>query len=212
MQIVVKANAIQKEEFLSKGIPAEVLVSFFGEEEMIVDADAYFDVCFEEEGPAFCHIINKPVFVNAVIMTSDELPANCIRFNGWNGFLKRDLVEVVATDLPAHRQGAQIFTDGVDVLQKMNWKYQLVPDVPGMISARVIGMIVNEAYYGLGDKISTKKDIDIAMKLGTNYPYGPFEWSGKIGLKKIYALLKKLAEKDSRYAVAPALEKEISIT
>ena len=85
----------------------------------------------------------------------------------------------------------------------------MVPDVPGMISTRVIAMIINEAYFGLGDGISSKKDIDIAMKLGTNYPYGPFEWGEKIGLKKIYALLKKLSEKDDRYTVAPALEKEI---
>ena len=205
MQIVVKANASQKEEFLSKVIPAGIFVRFLEDDEMIADADAYFDLGFEEEGAAFTLIKNKPVFVNAVIMTSDKLPANCIRINGWNGFLKRDLVELVATD-------AQIFTDGVAVLQKLNWKFQLVPDVPGMIAARVIAMIVNEAYYGLGDEISTKKDIDTAMKLGTNYPFGPFEWSEKIGLKKIYALLKKLAEKDNRYAVAPALEKEISNT
>ncbi len=212
MQIVVKANATQKEEFLSKGVPEDVLVNFLVDEEIIADADAYFDLCFEEEGEAFSEIKDKPVFVNAVIMTSKELPENYIRINAWNGFLKRDLVELVATDLPVGRQGAQIFADGITVLHELNWKYQLVPDVPGMIAARVIAMIVNEAYYGLGDEISSKKDIDIAMKLGTNYPFGPFEWSEKIGLKKIYALLKKLSEKDNRYTVAPALEKETGTT
>jgi 3-hydroxybutyryl-CoA dehydrogenase len=79
-----------------------------------------------------------------------------------------------------------------------------------MIAARTIAMIVNEAYFGWGDGISTKKDIDTAMKLGTNYPYGPFEWSEKIGLRKIYQLLKTLSEKENRYAIAPALEKEIT--
>jgi 3-hydroxybutyryl-CoA dehydrogenase len=47
------------------------------------------------------------------------------------------------------------------------------------------------------------------MKLGTNYPFGPFEWSKKIGLNKIYFLLNKLATEDSRYAVAQLLEKEV---
>jgi 3-hydroxybutyryl-CoA dehydrogenase len=202
MHIVVKATDQQKEEFLQKGVPAEVRVSFFNGEEMIAGADAYFDLCFEEEGLAFGEIKDKPVFVNSVITTSNELSFNCIRINGWNGFLKRDLTELVATD-------AQIFTEGMLVLDTLNWKYQLVPDVPGMISARVIAMIVNEAYFGLGDGISSKTDIDIAMKLGTNYPFGPFEWSEKIGLHKIYTLLKKLAENDTRYEVAPALEKEI---
>ncbi len=57
--------------------------------------------------------------------------------------------------------------------------------------------------------ITTKTEIDLAMKLGTNYPYGPFEWAEKIGLKNIYLLLKKLSENDNRYAVAPAMELEL---
>ena len=207
MHIIVKANAQQKEAFLLKSIPAEVRVDFLDHTETA--ADAYFDLCYEEDGFAFADVVNKPVFVNAVIDCADKLPANCIRINGWDGFLKREVVEIVATDLPAGKAGSQIFTDGIKVLENLKWKYQTVPDVPGMIAARVIAMIINEAYFGLGNEISTKKEIDIAMKLGTNYPYGPFEWSEKIGLQKIYALLKKLSEKDKRYEVAPSLEKEL---
>jgi 3-hydroxybutyryl-CoA dehydrogenase len=57
----------------------------------------------------------------------------------------------------------------------------------------------------LGDEVSTKAAIDIAMKLGTNYPYGPFEWAEKIGLKNIFSLLQKLSLQDKRYQPAPAL-------
>ncbi|MES2371013.1 MAG: 3-hydroxyacyl-CoA dehydrogenase family protein [Bacteroidota bacterium] len=200
MHIVVKAGAQQKQEFLSKGVPGEIWVSFLETDGIIPGADAYFDLCFEPEDPAFSSITDKPVFANAVIATSTELPANYIRINAWDGFLKREIMEIVAA-------GPQV--SNLNVLDALGWKYQLVPDVPGMIAARVIAMIINEAYFGLGDEISTKKEIDIAMKLGTNYPYGPFEWSEKIGLEKIYALLKKLSEKDNRYAVAPSLEKEV---
>ena len=209
MHLVVKASTQQKEEFLEKGIPNNMVVSFYTNDRAIEDADAYFDLLFEDEGPAFASIKNKPVFINAVILTSDSLPINAIRINAWNGFFKREILEIVATDLPAGRQDAQIFTDGMAVLQKLNWKYQIVPDVPGMIAARIISMIVNEAYFGLGEEISTKAEIDIAMKLGTNYPYGPFEWSEKIGLQKIYDLLKKLSVHDLRYTIAPSLENEI---
>ncbi len=66
-------------------------------------------------------------------------------------------------------------------------------------------MIINEAWYTLGDDISTKEEIDTAMKLGTNYPYGPFEWGEKIGIERIIELLESLAKTDSRYTVAPAL-------
>jgi 3-hydroxybutyryl-CoA dehydrogenase len=203
MHVVVKAGAQQKEEFLSKGIPENVWVSFFTCEEMMPGGDAYFDLCFEEEGATFQGITNKPVFVSAVIAKAEELPENYIRINAWNGFLQRKIVEI------GNKQNSTFIAAAENILQALNWKYQLVTDTPGMISARVIAMIINEAYFGLGDKISTKAEIDIAMKLGTNYPYGPFEWSEKIGLQKIYALLKKLNETSSRYAIAPAMEKEI---
>lgn len=199
MHIVVKASAQQKQEFLSKGFPGEVWVSFLDTNGIIPGADAYFDLCFETEEAAFSSITDKPIFANAVIATCKELPANYIRINAWDGFLKREIIEIVAAD-------SQV--SNLTVLDALEWKYQLIPDVPGMIAARVIAMIINEAYFGLGDEISSKAEIDIAMKLGTNYPYGPFEWSEKIGLEKIYALLKKLSEKDNRYEVAPALEKE----
>jgi 3-hydroxybutyryl-CoA dehydrogenase len=92
------------------------------------------------------------------------------------------------------------------VLEALNWSFQVVPDVKGMIAARVIAMIVNEAYFALGDDVSSKENIDTAMKLGTNYPLGPFEWSEKIGLHNILNLLTSLSEDDKRYLPAPLLK------
>ena len=68
-------------------------------------------------------------------------------------------------------------------------------------------MIINEAFYALEEKISTMEEIDMAMKLGTNYPSGPFEWAEKIGIRRIYLLLEKLALKEARYTPSPALKK-----
>jgi 3-hydroxybutyryl-CoA dehydrogenase len=77
-----------------------------------------------------------------------------------------------------------------------------------MVSGKIISMIVNEAYFALEDEVSTKEEIDIAMKSGTNYPYGPFEWSKKIGLNNIYTLLQKLSTTDKRYTPSSLLIKE----
>ena len=78
----------------------------------------------------------------------------------------------------------------------------------GFIAARIIAMIINEAYYALEENVSTKEQIDIAMKLGTNYPYGPFEWSEKIGLKNILSLLQKLSKQNNRYTISSLLVHE----
>lgn len=44
---------------------------------------------------------------------------------------------------------------------------------------RVISMIINEAFFALEENLALKKDIDLAMKFGVNYPIGPIEWGEK---------------------------------
>jgi 3-hydroxybutyryl-CoA dehydrogenase len=70
-------------------------------------------------------------------------------------------------------------------------------------------MVINEAYYTLQEKTATTADIDLAMKLGTNYPYGPFEWAARIGLENIYQLLQAVYAdtQDERYRICPLLKK-----
>ena len=123
---------------------------------------------------------------------------SAIRINAWAGFLQHELLE--AAVLPGQEaQAATIFT-------QLGWKYRLVPDIAGLISARVIAMIVNEAWFTFGEGISTREEIDIAMKSGTNYPYGPFEWSEKIGVGNIWDVLTRMQAVHERYEIAPGLQ------
>jgi 3-hydroxybutyryl-CoA dehydrogenase len=139
----------------------------------------------------------KPVFINSVTATLQQLasPPNVLRINGWNSFLQRPVWEVAGV----------ISAEATSVLQLINKKTIAVNDEPGFIADKAVAMIINEAYFALGDNVSDKIAIDTAMKLGTNYPYGPFEWAEKIGLKNIFTLLKKLSETDKRYKPASAL-------
>jgi 3-hydroxybutyryl-CoA dehydrogenase len=196
MQIVLNANPQQTAVFLSRTIPETVTIYRKGIDVLPAQADAWFDLCFETDGAAFPEITNAPVFVNAVLTTTEVLPDNYIRINAWNSFLERSVMEVV----PAKNKIAF-----ESILSTLGWNYQIVPDVPGMIAARVIAMIINEAYFAWGDEVSSKQDIDTAMKLGTNYPYGPFEWCTIIGIQSVHKLLQLLATDDDRYTPAPAL-------
>jgi len=201
MQIVLNASEQQATAFLSKNIPPSVTIFRKGVDVLPDTADAWFDLCYESEGAAFPNITDAPVFVNAVLTNSAALPDNYIRINAWNSFLQRPVIEVVP---PKNKLAFDT------VLSTLGWSYQVVPDVPGMIAARVIAMIINEAYFALGDEVSTKEDIDTAMKLGTNYPHGPFEWCDIIGIQPIHQLLQLLAKEDDRYTPAPALTAETS--
>jgi len=66
-------------------------------------------------------------------------------------------------------------------------------------------MIINEAFLTQEAGTASKEDIDLAMKLGTGYPYGPFEWAEKIGVAQVAELLDRLAEEDGLYTKAESL-------
>jgi 3-hydroxybutyryl-CoA dehydrogenase len=73
---------------------------------------------------------------------------------------------------------------------------------------RVISMIVNEAYFALGENLATPESIDLAMKNGVNYPLGPIEWGQKIGHTHIIDLLSEYSEitEDPRYRISKELK------
>ena len=86
-------------------------------------------------------------------------------------------------------------TPELDKLMKtLGIEYLHVEDRVGMIKPRIIFMIINEACYTLQEGTASIEDIDMGMKLGTNYPHGPFEWATIIGVKNVYALLNSLSK------------------
>lgn len=145
----------------------------------------------------------KAVFINSVIVPLKEMGRNenLIRINGWKGFLKRTTWETSGDLNASHR----------NILDALGKKNVPVADEPGFIAARILAMIINEAWFAKGEGVSTESEIDIAMRLGTNYPKGPFEWANEIGTKKIFSLLEKLEKSDKRYTPAPLFKKELSV-
>ena len=208
MRLVVLANEQLKEELLSTGINDSCKVDWINSSKDLssfADADAVIDLLFEHNGYDSSHLtdlLKRPVFVNSMNKTVAEIGLPVIRINAWPGFLKRNIGEVCCNDEASKNEAEKI-------LGLLNRKAEWVPDIKGFISTRVVSMIINEAYFTLAENVSTKEEIDIAMKLGTNYPYGPFEWSKKIGLKNIAALLTELSLTEKRYQPADLLLKEV---
>jgi 3-hydroxybutyryl-CoA dehydrogenase len=205
MQLIIFANERQKQELLTKKINEDVEVVYLKEYAELLkyrNAEAILILDQELTPEELQQIQNSSIFLNSVSKTLGWLgmPKNVSRINGWMTCLKNDVWEIATSDKRIVR----------NVFDRLGWRYIFVADEPGLVSARIIAMIVNEAYFALGDLVSSKSEINIAMKLGTNYPYGPFEWSEKIGLKNIYSLLVALNQNSTRYNIAPALEKELA--
>ncbi|MFY7907849.1 MAG: 3-hydroxyacyl-CoA dehydrogenase family protein, partial [Burkholderiaceae bacterium] len=77
-------------------------------------------------------------------------------------------------------------------LRALGWNPVVLADVPGLVVARTLAMLVNEAADAVHQGVCTAAGADAAMKLGVNYPAGPFEWLGTLGAPAIVQLLDAL--------------------
>jgi len=172
-----------------------------------------FDFIVDEESHMFgiyCDHSTK-VFLNTckvslgelVHLVGSPLSSKIFGFNGLPTFLNRDVLEVSLWKPEDEPELKKLCDD-------LKTSFLLVDDRVGLVTPRVICMIINEAYYTVQDGTATRADIDMAMKLGTNYPYGPFEWCQRIGIKHVYELIEALYDdtQDERYKICPLLKKE----
>lgn len=127
-------------------------------------------------------------------------------FNGLPTFVNREIIEVTLLDNSSSKVLDEVCTH-------LQTKYLVVDDRVGMVTPRIICMIINEAFFTFQEGTATKEDIDRGMKLGTNYPFGPFEWCDLIGVRHVFELLEAVYEdtKDERYKISPLLKKEYFI-
>jgi 3-hydroxybutyryl-CoA dehydrogenase len=195
MKIAVLADNAKWNEFMLEAGNA-VWIRCMTEKDFFenIDADIYINLMEDAFAKDYSQI-KKPVLINSVTNTLKEINAaeNVLRINGWDSFLSRSNWEVAGK---MNKRVEHFFT----AIKKT---FIIVPDESGLIAARIISMIINEAYFALDENLSTRDEIDTAMKLGTKYPYGPFEWCDKIGVKKVFSLLQKLSATDKRYLPAP---------
>jgi 3-hydroxybutyryl-CoA dehydrogenase len=203
MIIAVLASDLQKEE-----IAASV---FFRKHELLYSenislwsnhiADVFIDLRFEsspERIEKLAKLLPKPVLINSVTDTLNRIHPEFIRINAWPGFLKGNCIEASAND-EMRIKAAQLFGE----------ELVFVKDVPGFVSARILAMIINEAYFTWEAGTSTKEEIDIAMKLGTGYPFGPFEWARLIGVQRVVELIERLSEGNPVYQLSQSLRLEV---
>lgn len=205
MIVAILADEMIKEEIIAKGYSAATGIVWADSLQSlrIIEADAYFDLLFENDSERVARLkllLPKPVFVNSVTHTCTDIGADFIRINAWPTMVNRKITEISLPDNSSSPSDKII-----NIFNGLGWEYQVVPDSPGMITPRIVSMIINEAWFAIAEDISTREEIDTAMKSGTNYPYGPFGWCYKIGPERIQQLLMALQKSDPRYIIAPGL-------
>jgi 3-hydroxybutyryl-CoA dehydrogenase len=72
-------------------------------------------------------------------------------------------------------------------------------------------MLINEAADAVQQGVCSTDGADAAMKLGVNYPAGPFEWLARWSVAEVVQLLESLDHhyRGERYRVSPWLRRRL---
>lgn len=214
MNILVVGSAESQAEFKLKfgsghSIASKSCAELQLKDVMACDLIFDFEISVKDQHGQLYHQNPKAaLMVNSVKTTVIELVKHfrwrhsLVGFNGLPGMFNRPLLE-----LSIDRTDAAT----VEILCKqLGTGYRIVQDRVGMVTPRVVCMIINEAFYAVQEGTANEQDIDLAMKLGTNYPAGPFEMLKSIGIRYVYELLEALHQDtgELRYKVCPLLKKK----
>ncbi|MES2616633.1 MAG: 3-hydroxyacyl-CoA dehydrogenase family protein [Bacteroidota bacterium] len=216
MNIAAKGSPVQLEELNSVLSSAGLNFTAFENTENIglTKFDVIFDLNFDTQAGSIDSYLNLKtealLFIGAAtIQLHGLIPASLqhqvIGINALPTFLKRPILEActLSTTIDAIKL-AQLGFNQVEWIQSRI----------GMVSPRIVCMIINEAYFTLQEGTANKEDIDKGMKLGTAYPHGPFEWCNLIGIENVYTILKGMAEDthDERYKICSLLKTDFLLS
>jgi 3-hydroxybutyryl-CoA dehydrogenase len=144
-------------------------------------------------------------FATTLMASWTAKPERIVGFATFYPFKDRKVIELTAgirTEESAIRSAEQLFKSiGKETVR--------VKDTPGLTFPRILSLIINEAARSLEEGVATAEEIDVAMRLGVNYPLGPLRWADQIGLDEVLAVLEGLQREtgDDRYRPAPLLKK-----
>jgi 3-hydroxybutyryl-CoA dehydrogenase len=115
-------------------------------------------------------------------------PERVVGLHFFNPITRMRLIEIIKTE----NTSDDVLKRCAKLAARLNKESVIVVDSPGFIVNRLIFAMINEACHALEEGIAGVKDIDKAMKLGANYPMGPFELADLIGLDLTLEILQNL--------------------
>jgi 3-hydroxybutyryl-CoA dehydrogenase len=132
-------------------------------------------------------------------------PGRIVGFATFYPLKERKSIEVAG----GLRTSDKALSEAEELLRSLGKQTIRVKDTAGLTFPRILSLIINEAARSLEEGVASAEEIDVAMRLGVNYPQGPLRWADQIGLDDVLAVLEGLKGEtgDDRYRPAPLLKK-----
>lgn len=154
-----------------------------------------------------------PILTTSLAVTATEVaswtsvPERVCGFGTLVPLAERELIELA----PALQTSDGTLKKAQEWIEALGKETEVVEDEVGLVFPRILSLIINEAVFTVMEGTATPGDIDIAMKKGTNYPYGPLEWADRIGLDEVFAIVRGLHRDlgEERYRPASLLRKMV---
>lgn len=167
---------------------------------------AVFEQMEQFASPNCLFATNTSTMSPTEIASYAKRPEQTIAMHFFNPVHKMELVEIIR-GLETSDETAQTIRD---IAEKMGKQTVIINEFPGFVTSRISALVGNEAFYMLQEGLGTPEDIDKAIKLGLNYPMGPFELVDLVGLDARLNNLRYLHEKlGEKYRPAPLLEQYV---
>jgi 3-hydroxybutyryl-CoA dehydrogenase len=150
-----------------------------------------------------------PLFVQCADVALSEAAAwvqHAERLIGFDGLF---LGGEVLTVIDAGRLVPEIKTRADEIIGTLGKQPFWVKESPAMVLPRIVCQLVNEAAFAELEGVADGATIDLAMRLGVNYPHGPREWGNAIGYDKVLAVVDHLYEEyhEERYRACVLLRR-----
>jgi 3-hydroxybutyryl-CoA dehydrogenase len=204
-ELQIKANLNYLSDLPQAAVKADLIIEAVPEKAEI--KKQVFET-IEQFAPAHClFATNTSTMSPTEIASYARRPEQTIAMHFFNPVHKMPLVEIVRGLETSDETAASVR----EVAEKMGKETVVIHEFPGFVTSRISCLVGNEAFYMLQEGLGTPEEIDKAIKLGLNYPMGPFELVDLVGLDARLNNLRYLHEKlGEKYRPAPLLEQYVA--
>ncbi|WP_370222448.1 3-hydroxyacyl-CoA dehydrogenase [Cytobacillus sp.] len=165
-----------------------------------------FEVIDQHAPEHCCFATNTSTMSPTEIGSFTKRPDKVIAMHFFNPVPKMPLVEIIK-GLETSEETSQSIKRAAELMGK---ETVVINEFPGFVTSRISALVGNEAFYMLQEGLGSPEEIDKAIKLGLNYPMGPFELGDLVGLDTRLNNLKYLHSKlGEKYRPAPLLEQYV---